>query len=203
MISPRRGFAVDIDNVLCGAEAEVQRLFREVTGTEWPRGTYGSAGGLDSSDLGRSMIEEIFIRFHEESIPKLPVLPGAKPALTWLQQYFRIIIVTARRPYSRPQTLRWLTEHGLPFDALYHTEEKDEIGEPLVAAIDDHPHHIQNYVNLGVRVFVMDQPWNRLKVPSDVIRVSGWDALLKWLTVRDIKDWSNWTPNSSSPADNF
>ena len=123
-MSDRPGFAVDIDNVLCGAEAEVHRLYREITGKPWPRGQHGSAGGLDSSELDQSLIEEIFRRFHEVSIPRLPIFPSARPVLTWLQQQYRIIIVTARRSYSRPQTLRWLTEHGLPFDALYHTEEK-------------------------------------------------------------------------------
>jgi hypothetical protein len=44
-------FAVDIDNVLGRAEPEVQRLFQEVTGKEWPVGMYGSAGGLDSSGV--------------------------------------------------------------------------------------------------------------------------------------------------------
>ena len=48
--SSRPCFAVDIDNVLARAEREVQRLYWELTGTVWPRGRYGSAGGLD---LGR------------------------------------------------------------------------------------------------------------------------------------------------------
>ena len=46
-------FAVDIDNVLGRAEPEVQRLFQELTGTTWPLGMYGSAGGLDSSHIDR------------------------------------------------------------------------------------------------------------------------------------------------------
>lgn len=117
-------FAVDIDNVLGRAEPEVQRLFQEITGTPWPFGRYGSAGGLDSSEFERSLIEEVFARFHEEAIPQLPLYPGAKYALEVIHQTCRIIMVTARRPYSRPQTLAWLTAHRLPFDALYHTEEK-------------------------------------------------------------------------------
>lgn len=179
-------FAVDIDNVLGRAEPEVQRLFREVTGAVWPVGLYGSAGGLDSSAFDREAIEEIFSRFHEESIPLLPLFPGVKYALEVIHQTCRIIIVTARRPYSRPQTLQWLTNHGIPFDALYHTEEKTEIPESITLAIDDHPLHIQAYQALGMRVFVMDQPWNRQGVHADVIRVTGWDALLQWWHVRHL-----------------
>lgn len=182
-------FAVDIDNVLGRAEPEVQRLFREVTGTPWPVGKYGSAGGLDSSEYDRVLIEKIFSRFHEESIPLLPLFPAAKYALGVLHRTCRIIIVTARRPYSRPQTLQWLTTHGLPFDALYHTEEKTEIPESITLAIDDHPDHLQSYQAVGARVFVMDQPWNRHVVDTKVIRVTGWDALLQWWHIRPISPW--------------
>ena len=99
-------FAVDIDNVLgrcgTGSSAFVSGIDRNL----WPMGLYGSAGGLDTSQLKREVIEEIFSRFHEESIPRLPLFPGAKHALAVIHRRYRIIIVTARRPYSRPQTLR-------------------------------------------------------------------------------------------------
>jgi len=161
-------------------------------------GLYGSAGGLDAIQLAHELIEKIFSRFHEESIPRLPLFPGAKQALTVIHRRYRIVIVTARRPYSRPQTLRWLERHGLPFDALYHTEEKTDIPESITAAIDDHPHHIQAYRALGRQVFVMDQPWNRAIPHADVIRVIGWDALVQWLHVRQLPHWPNHIPESPS-----
>jgi uncharacterized HAD superfamily protein len=192
-------FAVDIDNVLGRAEPEVQRLFHEITGSPWPTGQYGSAGGLDSSHIERSVIEEIFSRFHEESIPQLALYPGAKYVLDILHQTCRIIIVTARRPYSRPQTLAWLKAHGLPFDALYHTEDKTEIPESITVAIDDHPEHLDSYEAIGARVFVMDQPWNRQVDNPNAIRVSGWDSLLQWWHFRNLSPWSNRIPETSAP----
>jgi hypothetical protein len=192
-------FAVDIDNVLGRAEPEVQRLFQEITGNPWPTGQYGSAGGLDSSVIEGSLIEEIFTRFHEESIPQLALYPGAKYVLDVLHQTSRIIIVTARRPYSRPQTLTWLSAHRLPFDALYHTEEKTEIPESITVAVDDHPEHLQSYQAVGARVFVMDQPWNRLVSDPNVIRVSGWDALLQWWHFRLLDSWPNRLYETPSP----
>ncbi|MEX0829472.1 MAG: hypothetical protein WD032_04455 [Nitrospirales bacterium] len=192
-------FAVDIDNVLGRAEPEVQRLFQEITGTPWPTGKYGSAGGLDTSEIEHSLMEEIFTRFHDESIPQLALYPGAKYVLGVLHQTCRIIIVTARRPYSRPQTLTWLSAHGLSFDALYHTEEKTEIPECITVAVDDHPVHLQSYQAVGARVFVMDQPWNRLVSDPNVIRVSGWDALLQWWHFRFSGSWPNRLYETPSP----
>ena len=56
----KQGFAVDIDNVLALAEQEVQRIYNELTGNCWPKDLYASAGGLDSSDFDRELIEKIF-----------------------------------------------------------------------------------------------------------------------------------------------
>ena len=185
--SSRPCFAVDIDNVLARAEREVQRIYWDLTGEVWPRGRYGSAGGLDLSRFDQKIIEGIFNRFHEESIPVLPLLPGAKVVLNLLRHRYRILIVTARRPTSRPQTLAWLQRHQIHFDELYHAEDKTEIPESIALAVDDHPLHAQGYCDLGARVFLMDQPWNREVSHPLVTRVDGWDALLHALHYSAIK----------------
>ena len=173
------GFAVDIDNVLALAEEEVQRIYHELTGESWPRELYASAGGLDGSVIDRGLIEQIFDYFHDRSIPALPVMPGARLALRTLQRRFRIVIITARRPSARPQTLEWLHSHELPFDELHLTDDKTDVAEGLVFAVDDHPDHVQDYVNQGIQVFLMDQPWNQCFSASGVTRVANWDQLLQ------------------------
>jgi len=173
------GFAVDIDNVLAVAEEEVQRIYRELSGEAWPNELYASAGGLDGSDVDRDLIEQIFEYFHVQSIPSLLVVPGSRAALETLQQQFRIVIITARRPSARPQTLEWLHAHKLPFDELHLTGEKTDVAEGLVCAVDDHPEHVQDYVRQGIQVFLMDQPWNRLYSAPGVTRVVNWEQLLQ------------------------
>jgi 5'(3')-deoxyribonucleotidase len=175
----RPGFAVDIDNVLAVAEEEVQRIFQELTGDAWPGDLFASAGGLDGSDLDRAVIEEIFNHFHEKSIPGLPVVPGARLALETLQKQFRIVIITARRPSARPQTLQWLHMHELPFDELHLTGEKSDVSDGVVFAVDDHPTHIQDYIEQGIQTFLMDQPWNRSFSKAGVTRVENWEQLLQ------------------------
>ena len=180
----RPGFAVDIDNVVAQAEQEVQRIFHELTGKAWPSETYASAGGLDTSNLDPDLIEQIFEYFHERSIPTLPLVPGARRVLQQLQERYRIVLITARRPTARPQTLAWLAEHGIPFDELHHAKDKPEVAEGLVLAVDDHPEHVSDYLEQGVHVFLMDQPWNRMFSPPGVTRVSGWDELWRILNRR-------------------
>lgn len=182
-------FAVDIDNVLARAEREVQRLYVALTGNPWPRGIYGSAGGLDNDLLPKEVVEQIFVRFHEYSIPRLPLLPSARLGLRQLQDRYRIVIITARRPTSRTQTLEWLDSHQIPFDELYHTEEKAEVPEDITLAVDDHPTHALAYCDLGVRVFLMDQPWNKGVVHPLLTRVLGWDDLLHMLDYGNAETW--------------
>lgn len=173
----RPGFAVDIDNVLAAAEQEVQRIYVELTNEAWPRSLFASAGGLDGSHLERNLIEKIFEYFHETSIPHLPVMPGARLALDLLKRRYRIIIITARRPHSRPQTLAWLKRHRLPFDELYHTDEKADVAEDISLAVDDHPEHARAYARQGIPVFLMNQPWNQGIEDTLIRRVDGWDGL--------------------------
>lgn len=173
----RPGFAVDIDNVVAQAEQEVQRIFYELTGGPWPSETYASAGGLDTSNLAPGLIERIFDYFHERSIPTLPLVPDARRVLQQLREEYRIVLITARRPTARTQTLAWLEEHDVPFDELHHAKDKTDVAEGIVLAVDDHPDHVRDYLEQGVRVFLMDQPWNRTFVAHGATRVSGWDEL--------------------------
>ena len=179
----RPGFAVDIDNVVAQAEREVQRIFRELTGEPWPPATYASAGGLDGSDLDRGLVERIFDYFHERSIPTLPLVPRARRVLRQLQEDYRIVLITARRPTSRPQTLAWLEKRGVPFDELHHANDKTDAAEGIVLAVDDHHKHVTDYLDRGVRVFLMDQPWNRTFSARGATRVSGWDELWRSLSM--------------------
>jgi len=192
-------FAVDIDNVLARAEGAVQRLYTDLTGEPWPASLFASAGGLDGSHMDHELTERIFSRFHEESIPVLPMMPGARFALQHLHRCYRIVLVTARRPTSWSQTLTWVQAHGLPCDALYHAEEKGEISERIVLAVDDHPVHARGYCEKGIRVFLMDQPWNRSFVHPLATRVNGWDELLQRLHCGSVADRFTRRFESSSP----
>ena len=180
----RPGFAVDIDNVVAQAEQEVQRIFHELTGKSWPAETYASAGGLDTSNLAPDLIERIFDYFHERSIPTLPLVPGARRVLRQLREGYRIVLITARRPTARLQTLAWLEEHGVPFDELHHAKDKTDVAEGIVLAVDDHPEHVNDYLEQGIRVFLMDQPWNRTFSAQGATRVAGWDELRRKLGMR-------------------
>lgn len=196
----RSTLAVDIDNVVARAEERVQDLYRELTGTKWPHARYASAGGLDADDLDPSVVEAIFERFHEHAIPTLPLVPSARLALELLRTTYRIVFVTSRRPSSRPQTVRWIDRHRIPYDALYHAEVKTRIPESITVAVDDHPGHAVRYTSAGIRVFLMDHLWNRGIAHPLMIRVTGWDDLLHALHVGPFSSGSHPLNETISPG---
>lgn len=179
----RPAFGIDIDGVLSNVDVMLDELAIQYTGRPWPR-EFAAAPSSTSALIPDDVLQQIFDEFHESRIPLLSILPGAREALEHLQTRYRLVLVTARRATSEALTREWLLEHGLPFDALYHLENKCEVPEALSLAIDDHPRHIARYLEQGIRCFVMDYPRNRqLESHPHLTRVQSWPQVIQQLSI--------------------
>ena len=179
----RPAFGIDIDGVLSNVDVMLDELAIQYTGRPWPR-EFAAAPSSTSALIPDDVLQQIFDEFHESRIPLLSILPGAREALEHLQTRYRLVLVTARRATSEALTREWLLEHGLPFDALYHLENKCEVPEALSLAIDDHPRHIARYLEQGIRCFVMDYPRNRQLEPHPhLTRVQSWPQVIQELFI--------------------
>lgn len=179
----RPAFGIDIDGVLSNVDVMLDELAIQYTGRPWPR-EFAAAPSSTSALIPDDVLQQIFDEFHESRIPLLSILPGAREALEHLQTRYRLVLVTARRATSEALTREWLLEHGLPFDALYHLENKCEVPEALSLAIDDHPRHIARYLEQGIRCFVMDYPRNRQLEPHPhLTRVQSWPQVIQQLSI--------------------
>ncbi|WP_447983942.1 5' nucleotidase, NT5C type [Nitrospira sp. Nam74] len=179
----RPAFGIDIDGVLSDVDVMLDELAIQYTGKPWPR-EFAAAPSSTTELIPDHLLQQIFDEFHETRIPLLSILPGAREALELLQTRYRLVLVTARRATSETLTREWLFEHGIPFDALYHLENKCEVPEALSLAIDDHPRHIARYLEQGIRCFVMDYPRNRQLMPHpQLTRVQSWPQVIEQLPV--------------------
>jgi len=177
----RRTFGIDIDGVLTDVDAMLDELAITHTGRPWPR-EFAATPTSTTELIPDHLLQRIFDDFHESRLSILTLLPGAREALEQLNQHYRLVLVTARRPSSEPLTRDWLRQHGVPFDALYHLENKCESPEKLTVAIDDHPRHITRYLEEGIRCFVMDYPRNRALEPHPhLTRVQSWPEVMERL----------------------
>jgi uncharacterized HAD superfamily protein len=179
----RPAFGIDIDGVLSDVDVMLDELAIEYTGKPWPL-EFAAAPSSTTDLIPDHLLQQIFDDFHESRIPLLSILPGAREAMEHLQARYRLVLVTARRTTSERLTRDWLLEHGIPFDALYHLENKCEVPEALSLAIDDHPRHIARYLEQGIRCFVMDYPRNRQLEPHpQLTRVQSWSEVIEQLSM--------------------
>ena len=183
----RPAFGIDIDGVLSDVDVMLDELAIQYTGKPWPL-EFAAAPSSTTDLIPDHLLQQIFDDFHESRLPLLSILPGARDAMEHLQIRYRLVLVTARRATSERLTRDWLLEHGIPFDALYHLENKCEVPEALSLAIDDHPRHIARYLDQGIRCFVMDYPRNRLLKPHpQLTRVQSWLEVIDQLSM-DLSD---------------
>jgi len=178
----RPAFGIDIDGVLSDVDVMLDELAIQYTGKPWPL-EFAAAPSSTTELIPDHLLQQIFDDFHESRIPLLSILPGARAAMEHLQTRYRLVLVTARRATSEGLTRDWLLEHGIPFDALYHLENKCAVPEALELAIDDHPRHIARYLEQGIRCFVMDYPRNRqLELHPQLTRVQSWPEVIEQLS---------------------
>jgi uncharacterized HAD superfamily protein len=178
----RPAFGIDIDGVLSDVDVMLDELAIQYTGKPWPL-EFAAAPSSTTELIPDHLLQQIFDDFHESRIPLLSILPGARAAMEHLQTRYRLVLVTARRATSETLTRDWLLEHGIPFDALYHLENKCAVPEVLELAIDDHPRHIARYLEQGIRCFVMDYPRNRqLESHPQLTRVQSWPEVIEQLS---------------------
>lgn len=87
---------------------------------------------------------------------------------------------TARLIGSRfaHNTMDWLHEHDFPYDSITFSHDKS-ILTGLDLLTDDHPRNYEECTVAGMRVVLLDQPWNRELV--DAPRVT-------WETIEDYID---------------
>ncbi|HKN87965.1 MAG TPA: hypothetical protein VJV04_13975, partial [Nitrospiraceae bacterium] len=179
----RPAFGIDIDGVLSDVDVMLDELAIQYTGKPWPL-EFAAAPSSTTDFIPDHLLQQIFDDFHDSRIPLLSILPGARDAMEQLRIRYRLVLVTARRATSEGLTRDWLLEHGIPFDALYHLENKCEVPEALSLAIDDHPRHIARYLEQGIRCFVMDYPRNRqLESHPQLTRVQSWPEVIEQLSV--------------------
>lgn len=133
-----------------------------------------------------------FLRIHAKAVAghlyrRLPVIPGAKEALTYLdEQGFRIRIATQRlispglNGVVVADTAAWLEEHDLPYtDLCLFESDEGKASLPADLHIEDSPAAAIDLVLAGQRTILMDRPYNR--DIAGILRVRAWEELIGFI----------------------
>ncbi len=120
----------------------------------------------------------------------------AKEGVSRLAQRYDLVLLTARHPAYRANTLRWVEQHfpgafrdlrmiGYERDSTITPTTKAQVCRELdaVALVDDSTKYISQAVESGIRgILFGNYPWNQqVDLPEGVIRVNDWLDLAEHL----------------------
>jgi uncharacterized HAD superfamily protein len=155
---------------------------------------------VSKKDMKKYYLNEVFevdraemhIRYMEfKSLHLLEQLNPVKGAVDGLKKLiemgFDLHLVTARPQIIEEETRKWLSVHFkdiyLPIHFTHpgtgnsHHLKKSEICKEIGAEIliDDHMENALDCAENGIKVFLMDAPWNQTEdLPPNVVRVKSW-----------------------------
>lgn len=186
---------VDIDGVLADYPASFKNFIRSKTDV-WLNTSSYQIYDEYAKVLGRDKLEKLKHEYRINGYKRyLPVLPYAKKFLDHFYKNGYSIILLTSRPYKKykrmfADTIFWLKKNGLKYHSILWDEEKDYgvIKNYLNAAfmVEDNLNFAINVAKLGVKVYLLDKPYNQspppsnIEIPDRIIRVKSLNEVLRW-----------------------
>lgn len=180
---------VDIDGVIADTDTAFRKRMSEVFKRDFPQDVmkeFNYEDCFEFTDEERAIFYNLFLdrRLWEG----IEAINGARETLTKLKQKHSLIIITGRPIEVSDVTFAWLEKNEIPFDKVYFMEgrEKYEIaqsnGHKFSHFLEDHPDHAFRMAQSGVKVLLMDYPWNqRIEKHPGIERVKNWAEINKIL----------------------
>lgn len=127
-----------------------------------------------------AFLDEIFVDPHLYA--SAAPAPGARFGVSRLRcAGWRLVGITARPPQVAEITSAWLAAHGMPLDAVHHTEmgQKSEVARRLGvdATLEDNPHEAELLAAV-CESWLLDRPYNRDHPLTCARRLMSWDDVV-------------------------
>lgn len=187
--------AIDIDGTLGDYHAHFIRFAQEWTGRIMPAPEDINPGMPLHQHLRMSKrtYRECKLAYRQGGLKRsMPTYPGARELTVAIRQAGARVWICTTRPYLRldnidPDTRHWLRRNRIQFDGVLWGEHKyrDLVRhvDPsrIVAVLDDLDEMLGQAVNLGLRGFLRDQPYNRYVMDRKYSRVFDLPQAQEWI----------------------
>lgn len=192
--------ALDIDDVLVDTAAALLNDYNKKYGTSLEKHHYYSKdvnvlGVTDYNEAADRLTRYVLSGALTQSQPLLDAIEAVRR----LSGAYTFIGVTSRPPEIAAATRDWLNLHFgdrvsdvifthfiMAADSQNKTQlTKVEVCSDINATymIEDHLHHAIPVAESGVKVFLIDQPWNQMEtLPLGIERVTSWSDIEKKLS---------------------
>jgi uncharacterized HAD superfamily protein len=118
------------------------------------------------------------------------LIEGSKESINKLSQEHEVVFITSRPPHWEKTTHEFLKKHELHFPVHFAehlsvkvNKKKSEIclEHGVNIMIEDSKEHALDCAEKGIKVFLLDKPWNQNFEHENVERVRGWKEILEIL----------------------
>ena len=104
---------------------------------------------------------------------------------SWKQKY-ELFYISARGQNVKDITTNWFYDQDIPFDHIELIGSHDKIKTAKAFEVDvffedKHDNAVMLAEQLNIPVLLFDTPYNRLPIPSNVIRVYDWLEANEWI----------------------
>lgn len=180
---------VDVDEVLSDTISEMLAFHNDRFGTALSKDDCHSYEFSNILGVSHEETERRYKEFLEsEYFKRVQPLPEAIGVLSgWRKNGHKLFIISARQNYLRADTEKWLETHYPSIFSEVHTTDGG-FGRPDGATkssvclalgvkimIEDNIKHALDCAGAGVKVILLDYPWNkRSDLPKSIIRVGSW-----------------------------
>jgi|AntRauTorckE6833_2_1112554.scaffolds.fasta_scaffold00700_8 hypothetical protein len=113
------------------------------------------------------------------------VFPNAKNIINKIKKNQHLIyLITARHKEFRPLTIKWLAQHNINYDYLFHEDQKADLAveKNIELFIEDNQSNAKSILEKGIPVILVDKYHNReLDDNNEIYRVHNWKQIEKIL----------------------
>lgn len=141
----------------------------------------------------KETLERVSKFYDSEYFTNVIPMPGSIKGIQYLCQNHELLIITSRPTILEQKTEAWIQKH-FP-DTFSHivltnqyskentpSKTKAEVGKELgiELMIEDGLEFALNCSEAGIKVFLLDMPWNQVKsLPKNITRVHSWEQLVE------------------------
>ncbi len=181
-------FGFDIDGVLTDEGNNENNIwhksFRDHFGDKAQK-VSNSYDFREAYDLPDSVIEEFLNKNKDKIFSSVPPYREAIDFLKNLKnQGHKIILITARHEEFRETTEKWLNRNNIPYDKLYHDEDKAPLAlnENLKIFIDDHLDNVKEIKSAGIPALLFTRDHNLNATENEyTARVDNWQDIKEYI----------------------
>jgi len=182
---------IDIDEVIAEQLDHIIKFYHKKTGKLIPKEKFTTYNWWEVWGITREEAIEIDHEFKRSNLfDEINPIRNAIESVKSLINDNEIFIITSRPILYKERTEKWINKHlkDIPLTIIHSGDfqgdklkTKVEICKDLGVElmIEDHAKYALECGNVGIKVILFDNPWNRDLKHKNVIRVNDWIEALK------------------------